>query len=75
MAVMRVLLGESPPPLLHMTASKAATETIYQVARIQQKYWKNIKAPPLEPYPGIFTSHDVIKFKLKHVYRARNACR
>jgi len=51
-AVMRVLLGEAPPPLPPMTANKDATETVYQAARVQSKYWKNIKAPPFEPEIG-----------------------
>lgn len=42
---MRVLIGESPPSFLGMTANMAATETIYQVAKVQSNYWKNVKAP------------------------------
>ncbi|KAG9055863.1 Histone deacetylase hda1 [Serendipita sp. 407] len=44
-AVMRVLLGESPPPMPSMVANRKATETIYQALRVQSKYWKSIIAP------------------------------
>ena len=49
---MRVLLGETPPTFQPMTANKEATETVFQAARVQSKYWKNIKAPPFEPETG-----------------------
>lgn len=47
-AVMRVLMGEAPPYLLPMVASKAATETVYQTARVHARYWNNLNAPPLD---------------------------
>lgn len=48
-AVMRVLLGEAPPSCPPMTANTEGTETVFQAARVQTKYWKSIKAPPFEP--------------------------
>jgi hypothetical protein len=54
---MRVLLGETPPTFQPMTANKEATETIFQAARVQSKYWKNVKAPPFEPETGNDVDH------------------
>jgi histone deacetylase 6 len=41
-AVARILLGESVPELPPLQASDIATEVMYQVAKIQSKYWKSI---------------------------------
>ena len=46
---MRVLLGEAPPNCQPMTANTEGTETVFQAARVQSKYWKSVKAPPFEP--------------------------
>ena len=52
LAVTQIILGDMPPPLEPMTASEAATETIYQVAMEQSKYWKNIDPKACEPIAG-----------------------
>ena len=41
-----------PPQLSPMTASEAATETIYQVAMEQSKFWKNVDPKACEPIEG-----------------------
>ena len=51
-AVARILVGEAPPELPPMTASDIATETVYQVAVEQSKYWKNIDPKTCEPIEG-----------------------
>ncbi|KAI0829722.1 histone deacetylase complex protein [Trametes gibbosa] len=49
LAVTRVVLGEMPPQLPPLTASEAATETIWQVSMEQSKYWKNLDPKICEP--------------------------
>ncbi|KAI9061652.1 histone deacetylase complex protein [Trametes sanguinea] len=49
LAVTQVILGEMPPQLPPMVASEAATETIWQVAMEQSKYWKNLDPKACEP--------------------------
>ncbi|KAL1942417.1 hypothetical protein VTO73DRAFT_6019 [Trametes versicolor] len=49
LAVTRVVLGEMPPQLPPLTASEAATETIWQVSAEQSKYWKNLDPKVCEP--------------------------
>jgi len=65
LAVTRVLLGEIPPQLEPMVASEAATETIWQVAREQSKYWKNVDPKAVEPVeemePIIFSIPELLK--------------
>jgi histone deacetylase 6 len=53
LAVTRVLLGEAPPELPPMVASEEATETIWQVAMQQSKYWKSIHPKAVEPREGV----------------------
>ncbi|EKM54390.1 uncharacterized protein PHACADRAFT_196818 [Phanerochaete carnosa HHB-10118-sp] len=48
-AVAKVLVGEAPPELPPMVASDIATETIYQVAVEQSKYWKCMDPKAVEP--------------------------
>lgn len=48
-AVARILVGEAPPELPPMAASDIATETIYQVALEQSKYWKCMEPKAVEP--------------------------
>lgn len=52
LAVTKVLLGEPAPMLPSMVASEEATETVYQVALVQSKYWKSIKPHTLAPSEG-----------------------
>jgi histone deacetylase 6 len=68
MAVMRVLLGEPLPSFPPLTANVEATETVYQVARFQSKYWKNIKAPALEAKPG---KPDRSPGQIPHIFHRR----
>ena len=52
LAVARVLLGEAPPELEPLTASPEATDTFWQVAMEQSKYWNNVEPTALEPREG-----------------------
>ena len=52
LAVAQVLLGETPAELGVLEASEVATEVMYQVARVQSKYWKSIDVKACEPPEG-----------------------
>jgi histone deacetylase 6 len=52
LAVTKVILGEAPPELPPMVAGETATETVWQVAMEQSKYWKNIDPKACEPREG-----------------------
>lgn len=52
-AVARIILGEAPPELPPMTASEDATETVWQVAMQQSKYWKSVTPKSVEPREGM----------------------
>ncbi len=54
LAVAQIILGGMPPQLPPMTATEAATETIYQVAMEQSKFWKNVDPKACEPIEGQF---------------------
>jgi histone deacetylase 6 len=49
LAVAQVLLGETPAELGPLEASEIATEVIWQVARVQSKFWKSIDVKSCEP--------------------------
>lgn len=53
-AVARILLGEPVPELPPLQASDIATELMYQVAKIQSKYWKSIDVQSCLPIDGKF---------------------
>ncbi|KAL6305042.1 histone deacetylase complex protein [Sparassis latifolia] len=65
LAVTKVILGEVPPQLEPMVASEAATETIWQVAVEQSKYWKNVDPKACEPLeemePITFSIPELLK--------------
>ncbi|KAF8590865.1 histone deacetylase complex protein [Ramaria rubella] len=69
LAVARVLLGEAPPELPPMVASEEATETVWQVAMQQSKFWKSIHPKALEPREESQTHTRSIPELLK-LYRA-----
>ena len=52
LAVVKVLLGDAPPEIQPMVASEAATETVWQVAMEQSKYWKSVNPKACEPREG-----------------------
>lgn len=54
LAVAQVLLGELPPQLEPMVASEVATETLWQVAMEQSKYWNNVDPKACEPLEGLY---------------------
>lgn len=56
LAVAKVILGEVPPALPQLTASEVGTETIWQVAQEQSKYWRNVDPRACDPVEG--TLHD-----------------
>lgn len=43
-----------------MMASEAGTETVWQVALEQSKYWKSINPKACEPREGMFTTYLTI---------------
>jgi histone deacetylase 6 len=67
--VTRVILGEAPDQLPPMTASEAATETVFLVAREQSKYWKSVDPKACEPREGIFDSDNSFSLVLTSFYR------
>ena len=58
-AVARVVLGEAPPELPPMTASEVATETVWQVAMQQSKYWKSVVPKACEPRDGMLPAAGI----------------
>lgn len=52
LAVTRVLFGEAPPRLAPMQVSDIATDTIWKVAKVQSKWWKNVNPVECEPKEG-----------------------
>lgn len=54
-AVAKVVLGEAPPELPPMVASELATETVWQVAVQQSKYWKSVTPKACEPREGLWS--------------------
>jgi histone deacetylase 6 len=52
LAVAKVLLGAPPPELPPMVASDIATETVFQCAYIQSRFWKSIDPKACEPVEG-----------------------
>lgn len=52
LAVTKVLLGHAPDELPPMVASDTATETIWQTAMEQSKYWKSVDPKACEPREG-----------------------
>ncbi|KDQ21359.1 hypothetical protein BOTBODRAFT_25795 [Botryobasidium botryosum FD-172 SS1] len=77
LAVTRVLLGESPPELPPQEASEVATETVWQVAMVQSRYWKSISPKACEPQEevaeNIFTIPELLKaHRREYMYRTHN---
>ncbi|EGO01316.1 hypothetical protein SERLA73DRAFT_72261 [Serpula lacrymans var. lacrymans S7.3] len=70
LAVTRVMLGEPPEELPPMTATEAATETVWQVALEQSKYWKSVKPKACEPReelePLSFSIPEILKAHRQH---------
>ncbi|TFK44766.1 histone deacetylase complex protein [Crucibulum laeve] len=65
-AVTGILLGEAPEELPAMTATEAATETVWQVAREQSKYWKSIDPKTCEPQ----SEFEDISFSIPEILKA-----
>ncbi|KAJ3487452.1 hypothetical protein NLI96_g3543 [Meripilus lineatus] len=66
LAVAKVILGEIPPELPSMVASDIATETVWQVATEQSKYWKSINPKACEPIEEV----ENVAFNLTEVLKA-----
>ncbi|ETW78721.1 hypothetical protein HETIRDRAFT_324562 [Heterobasidion irregulare TC 32-1] len=66
LAVGRTILGESPPEMPPLVASENATETVWQVAMEQSKYWKNIDPKACEPREDI----EEITFSIPELLKA-----
>ncbi|TDL21881.1 histone deacetylase complex protein [Rickenella mellea] len=47
--VVRTMIGEAPPELAPMVASEVATETVWQVAMQQSRFWKSVDPKGCEP--------------------------
>lgn len=67
-AVARILVGEAPPELPSMVASDVATETVYQVAVEQSKYWRCMNPKAVEPQEGM-SALPCIDLSLHNVHR------
>jgi hypothetical protein len=52
LAVTRVLLGEAPPRIKVLNVMAVATQTIWEVARVQKQYWDILDVPACEPAQG-----------------------
>lgn len=57
-AVAQVLLGETPAELPPMQASEVATEVMWEVAKVQSKYWSCLDVKACEP-PEITQVGDI----------------
>ncbi|KAF8161152.1 histone deacetylase complex protein [Crassisporium funariophilum] len=66
LAVAGVLLGQAPDELPPLTASEAATETVWLVAREQSRYWKSVDPKACEPREGI----EEISFSIPEILKA-----
>ncbi|KAI0930403.1 hypothetical protein AcV5_007127 [Taiwanofungus camphoratus] len=66
LAVAQVLLGELPPQLEPMVASEVATETLWQVAMEQSKYWNNVDPKACEPLEDV----EPITFSIPELLKA-----
>ncbi|KIM64995.1 hypothetical protein SCLCIDRAFT_113779 [Scleroderma citrinum Foug A] len=75
LAVVRVLLGEAPPELPPMVASEAGTETVWQVALEQSKYWKSVNPKACEPRDDVdditFSIPEILKGHRQHFLYAQ----
>jgi histone deacetylase 6 len=56
LAVVKVILGEAPDELRPMIAGESSTETVWQVALEQSKYWKSVDPKACEPQEGGYLS-------------------
>ncbi|CUA67551.1 histone deacetylase 6/10 [Rhizoctonia solani] len=66
LAVTYALLGDPLPELPRLEASEIATEVVWQVARVQSKYWHCIQASSLEPGDTV----DETKIHLPELFKA-----
>jgi histone deacetylase 6 len=57
-AVAQVLLGETPAELPPLQASETATEVVYEVAKMQSKYWRCLDVKGCEP-PEVSAVGDI----------------
>ncbi|EPQ57394.1 histone deacetylase complex protein [Gloeophyllum trabeum ATCC 11539] len=77
LAVARMIVGEEPPELAPMVASETGTETVYQVAKEQSKYWKSVVPKAVEPReelePLTFSIPELLKaHRQDYMYRHHN---
>ncbi|KAF8322196.1 hypothetical protein DL93DRAFT_2163034 [Clavulina sp. PMI_390] len=56
-AVVKVLLGDPAPMLDTMVASPEASETVYQVALLQGRFWKSLHPAALDPAQEVLKDH------------------
>ncbi|KAH7339941.1 histone deacetylase complex protein [Rhizoctonia solani] len=66
LAVASALLGDPLPELPRLEASEIATEVVWQVARVQSKFWHCIQASSLEPGDTV----DETKIHLPELFKA-----
>lgn len=67
MAVAQVLLGETPAELGRIEASEAATEVMFQVAKVQSKYWSSIDVKSCEP-PEVDIEDELVRISIPGEY-------
>ncbi|KAG8850391.1 Histone deacetylase hda1 [Tulasnella sp. 330] len=66
LAVAEVLLGNPPPLMPEQQASEVATETVWQVSRVQSHYWKSINPKQCEPQEHVEEDTVSVTEILKH---------
>ncbi|KAG8936674.1 Histone deacetylase hda1 [Tulasnella sp. 418] len=70
LAVAEILLGGAPPMMPEQSASDVVTETVWQVAKIQSRYWKSIDVKLCEPKDEVKEEYIDVSVLLK-AYRAQ----
>ncbi|TDL21411.1 histone deacetylase clr3 [Rickenella mellea] len=75
--VARTMVGDSPPELAPMVASEVATETVWQVAMQQSRYWKSVDPRACEPREDVgdaaVSIPEILKaHRQEYLYREHN---
>jgi hypothetical protein len=65
-----VLLGEPVPPLPPLQASDIATEVMYQVAKMQSRYWTSIDVQACMPIDGERLAFSCFLFPISNAFLA-----
>lgn len=65
-----MLLGEPVPPLPPLQASDIATEVMYQVAKMQSRYWTSIDVQACMPIDGERLAFSCFLFPISNAFLA-----